>query len=492
MVCERESTWTRKSMRRHLDLLGVALLLVAGLACVRGRRGEADSDKGLSFVSLDERARKLVGDAAHARARYGQGTVIPLFSNVGFMSFLRNLICSMRRLRVHNWIVIAMDNATCPALMGKPGLGEQSACVYPYGEGEGVTSQQGVATYRSVAFNRMVMQRPLWVRFLLGEGLSVVQCDLDIVWLHDPQPLLRGGVLVKRQSYAPTFISSEHADALRQMLRNNSRASRRFSVSDYVDMVFQSEQAYGLNGGFYFARPTAATVAFFDDWLVHLKAMINLPSFEEQHALNSALMKVNRLPNRSLVYARLSEREFPNGKMWWSYPMEIDKRNAYIVHVNWVKQQKKTRMHRDRLWFLEPSDLRCSEAFDPFDGGQHPPCSKLCAAVGFAPLNGGNVSMKTCTQINNEDEHVLVRQVARYNKTGQWPETLANVFWHPLAYDALQDCKRRLPPGAGLECAPCRRRQRLPLAAEAYEAAFGAVARARGPPRLTFDVTKPW
>ena len=122
----------------------------------------------LGFVALDSYATGVVGPAAKIRASYGEGTVIPLFSNHGFLPFLRNLICSMRRLRVNNWLVIAMDNETCPALMGTPGDGEQSACVYPYSHSAiGVTTGTGVATYRSTNFNRMVMQRPLWVRWLL-------------------------------------------------------------------------------------------------------------------------------------------------------------------------------------------------------------------------------------------------------------------------------------------------------------------------------------
>ena len=57
--------------------------------------------------------------------------------------------------------------------MGKPGHGEQSVCVYPYSRSAtGVTSGDGVATYRSVDFNRMVMQRPLWVRWLLTQGYT--------------------------------------------------------------------------------------------------------------------------------------------------------------------------------------------------------------------------------------------------------------------------------------------------------------------------------
>lgn len=477
---------------------------------------EADSSRGLGFVKLESYAQSLVSAAARKRARFGDGIIIPLFSNSGFLPFLRNLICSMRRLSVHNWLVIAMDNKTCPALMGSAGRGEQTVCVYPYDEdGAGVTSQHGIATYRSVAFNRMVMQRPLWVRFLLKLGLSVIQCDLDIVWLRDPQPLLRHGVVVRRPRMADTLVANTTAATLReqsrailasgrQIIRTASGAlvspPRMFTfMNSQPDLAFQSEQGYGLNGGFYFARPTWNTIAFFDDWIEYLQKMINASAFEEQWALNGALNRVGKLPNRSLFKARLSEREFPNGKMWWSYPMDVDKRIAYIVHVNWVKSQKKSRMLRDRLWFLkQPGDTQCDSGFDPLDDGGWLPCSKLCSAVGYAPVNG-NVTMKACARLNMEDDVALRRVRAQHNQTGRWPDGLANVFWHPMAYKGLQECsllhpvdqRIKQPPAWG-NCTRCSRKLAQPLADSAFEAAFGLEAKARGPPHLAFDAAKPW
>ena len=39
--------------------------------------------------------------------------------------------------------------------------------------------------------------------------------------------------------------------------------------------------------------------------------------------------------------------------------MEVDKRIAYIVHANWNKAQKKSRMVRDNLWFADRDDGHC-------------------------------------------------------------------------------------------------------------------------------------
>ena len=112
--------------------------------------------QSLGFVELDDAAISVVRPAAERRAAHGGGIIIPLFSNRGFMPFLRNLICSMQRLRVDAWLVIAMDNSTCPALMGTSSDNDGSACVFPYHSSKTsvITGGGGVATYRSQDFNR--------------------------------------------------------------------------------------------------------------------------------------------------------------------------------------------------------------------------------------------------------------------------------------------------------------------------------------------------
>ena len=266
---------------------------------------------GLGFVELDAYATSVVGPAAKVRATYGQGPggpiVIPLFSNAGFMPFLRNVICSMRRLHVNNWLVIAMDNATCPTLMGTPGDGEQSACVYPYAHSSmAVTTNNNVATYRSVNFNRMVMQRPLWVRWLLQQGYSVLQCDLDLVWLHDPQPVLRALRLTGKKKAVVSSLqtATPGASVAPTAPTVESKAPRWSSAASgnktFPDMLFQSEQAYGLNGGFYFARPSVATLAFYEAWVERLKVTTNVPSNPALHP------PVSPLKARALLVSRAS------------------------------------------------------------------------------------------------------------------------------------------------------------------------------------------
>ena len=174
--------------------------------------------------------------ARAARARAGPSQlVMPLFSNAGFMPYLRNLLCSLQRLDVDNWFVIALDNETCPLLGATEGH-----CVQPYRDGGGGGSGAGsngggggggrsgvgrtVQSYGSFGFYWIAMQRPLWLYWLLGRGHSVINCDLDIVWLRDPRPHLS---------------QPGHASA---------------------DMLFQPDTGHGVNGGFYVALTLTLTL----------------------------------------------------------------------------------------------------------------------------------------------------------------------------------------------------------------------------------------
>ena len=72
---------------------------------------------------------------AHAEQRGTNKIIMPLFSNVKFLPFLRNLICSIERLAVRSWLTIDLDNRACAALqkwsMCSPYHGAASAD--PYG-----------------------------------------------------------------------------------------------------------------------------------------------------------------------------------------------------------------------------------------------------------------------------------------------------------------------------------------------------------------------
>ena len=142
-----------------------------------------------------------------------------------------------------------------------------------------------------------------------------------------------------------------------------------------------------------------------------------------------------------LVYEALHDLAFPNGKIWFSYPWEADKRRAYIVHANWNKQMKKSRLMRDNLWFLTPDDTQCRSDIDPMRNG----CSKMCYPIQYA-APGGAPRNKTCSTLNKEDDSHVRRYYAHWAKSNftTTAPNLGGLLWDPMAYASLPDCQRIL------------------------------------------------
>mmetsp|Transcript_28055 Transcript_28055/g.93255 ORF Transcript_28055/g.93255 Transcript_28055/m.93255 type:complete len:159 (-) Transcript_28055:40-516(-) len=64
--------------------------------------------------------------------------------------------------------------------------------------------------------------------------------------------------------------------------------------------------------------------------------------------------------------------------MWWSMaPAAYSKEAAYAVHCNWNKGNKKGRLMRDLLWWLDEADQRCVPQFDPLENG----CRQWCVPI---------------------------------------------------------------------------------------------------------------
>ena len=311
----------------------------------------------LTYVALDAAMQRTVG-AAVAKRHAGR-IIVPLFANAGVLAYLKNLLCSIRRVRVRNWIVVALDrNETCGRLARDGFVREGShACVSPYRDRPLAPSSR--VKYASIHFWRMVVQRPLWVRWLLTRGYSVLQCDVDTVWLQDP--------LAYFASPAPTPPSSCLAGHVAGLDRPpDGRCA--YALAD-ADMLVQSEQVYGFNCGFYFLRPTNASIRFIDAWLgdmvgprahnvVHGGRMHEQFSFvrtintlarppsrgrrrhgvvraRDQSALDE--IKLRRGPVPDLRAVVLNQSHFPNGKVWHQYWWRTSKSLALVVHQNWVR-----------------------------------------------------------------------------------------------------------------------------------------------------------
>jgi hypothetical protein len=141
---------------------------------------------------------------------------------------------------------------------------------------------------------------------------------------------------------------------------------------------------------------------------------------------------------------KLNESQFPNGKIWYNYWHITGKRTAYIIHCNWNKMNKKSRLRRDNLWFLEedesvrrrrglaqrslrlspPLGLRgqtCRKDFDP----AAEQCQRNCI-----PVKDGCAMGKPCKYRTCEEHTDYVKKVnARNARKGVSVPDL----WHPMA-----------------------------------------------------------
>ena len=419
----------------------VYLVYWTGGSARAARRQPWMADSNLSFVRLSGTAKRAVAPIVAARASTGR-LVIPLFSNAGYLPFLRNLICSMIRIQLDAWVVIAWDNATCPGLLAPSIIGAPSAtpfCVFPYAGSTGVvTTERGIARYRTVSFNRMVLQKPLWIEWLLQQGYEVIQTDLDTVWLHNPLPLLHR---LRVRPVRPNSSLREHP--ITYLPSPSSPASS--PVDMLPEVAFQSEHAHGFNSGVFYARPTPGARLLLRVWIERLTELLSSNNvFEEQWALNTALQRL-RSANAggaasngtgegasTLAYGLLQDAHFPNGKIWWSYPWLADKRAAYIVHANWVQRGKKSRLVRDNLWQLDDTDERCATEYRLIARG----CHKLCHPVLWAEPGSRVRVLKSCASLNREDDRQVRRRALKWARNGTWGE-LRGTLWHPSAYHAL-------------------------------------------------------
>ena len=93
-----------------------------------------------------------------------------------------------------------------------------------------------------------------YLNLLLRRGFSVLQCDLDVVWLRNPQPLFH----------------------------------RPGAAAD-ADMLFQSEGGHGYNGGFYFARRTNETLALLQACLAPLCSHLSVHTLCSHLSVHTSL-----------------------------------------------------------------------------------------------------------------------------------------------------------------------------------------------------------
>ena len=115
--------------------------------------------------------------------------------------------------------------------------------------------------------------------------------------------------------------------------------------------------------------------------------------------------------------------------------------DAYVVHCNWVKFNKKTRLVRDNLWFLTEDDSTCDADFDPLRGD----CDRWCAARRHpTPLRADalRTAHGRCTPVTYcaPAQRCVKSTCGRIQ--GELRRERRRVPWHALAFAAMPGCER--------------------------------------------------
>jgi hypothetical protein len=211
---------------------------------------------------------------------------------------------------------------------------------------------------------------------------------VDVVWLRDPLPIFSTGVYSDKQ------------------------------------LISQSEQAFGSNCGFYLARASNTTVRFMTLWLEDMVGPNATWKKKGQklHEQNSYIRVLNRMrhrrfgpPEQRLTHTRFNESQFPNGKIWFQHHGRTSKRDAVVIHSNWIQTAKKKKLRRDNLWFLDRRDAACAADFDPLAAG----CDHHCVPVTACALDQPCEYM-SCAAVGEQVRRHRARQ-----KGG--------TAWHPMA-----------------------------------------------------------
>ena len=137
----------------------------------------------------------------------------------------------------------------------------------------------------------------------------------------------------------------------------------------------------------------------------------------EQHSFVRTIRAYRKRPTfKGLL---LNQSQFPNGKIWYNYWHLTSKSTAFIMHCNWVKLNKKSRMIRDGMWFLDQDDQVCRSDFDLVAEG----CQRNCV-----PVVDGCPLLKRCQYRGCEDQTRVEAQRLLRSKSLKSPDT-----WHPMA-----------------------------------------------------------
>lgn len=250
----------------------------------------------------------------------------------GNIAFARNWWRHLQRAGVHNFALLATDDAAYAALeVELPGRAVRCPDSIVGAAADRIASEASRgrgARYRSAGWTRLMFAVPAMVRWVLELGLNVLWMDTDVVALADPFAAVR-------RELADTAAATERGGLLLASVdgrvpEENLHECRRAYTAD--PRWGRSAGGWKLCGGLFYLRRGDAAVAFLGDWERRLRApragAKNQPHYNEALRAAAAL-RVRLLPCEL----------FPNGFRYASEAWRrAQQRVPVAVHNNWVRR----------------------------------------------------------------------------------------------------------------------------------------------------------
>lgn len=167
--------------------------------------------------------------------------------------------------------------------------------------------------FRTAGWREIVLRKLEVVHRLLRQGRSVLFADADVVFLRDPLAYLAaataaGGLSIQQDRHSRS--------------RPNAKPDWRLCT------------------GFFFVRPSAATLHLFD------LRRDDVTDFDNDQPLLN-----RRIARDAVRHRKLPIELFPNGRVWYRSHRELV--DAFVVHFNWVVGDKLRWMERYGLRLVE-------------------------------------------------------------------------------------------------------------------------------------------
>ena len=256
--------------------------------------------------------------------------------NFGYLDFALNLLCSIRRLKIHNYIFLALDEKVFDAMLA------MNLPVYMDKEMPPVLSETkgwGQREFRALLCHKLIA-----VINCLKKEINVILVDADIVFKQDPRMYLRWDMDL-------TF----------------SIGSCEFTLPDNADPgVLENAK---VNTGFFLARANPRIIRAFTR--AHEICYVTLAArysdmMDDQDAVNEVIWKQHKDPafvNNSdefINYGFLNGCIFANGCVYFKHLCrnQTGYNNEVLVHANFLvgREEKIHNLNKTGNW-----DAKCIE-----------------------------------------------------------------------------------------------------------------------------------